>query len=107
MPAHGDVVVVESPKDDHDRPESAMTEKSPRTGHHTTDRTSTPRFLGQIGNVKTAGRGGGGLLRAKDGVDGPRRSKEEATEREPWLRVGTPSDGDISHVTQVRHYSTA
>lgn len=101
MPAHGGVDVVESPKDGHDRPESPMTEKSQRTDQHPADSASTPRFLGQIGNVKTSGRGGGGLARTKVGADGPRRSREEAAEREPWLRVGTPSDGDISHVTQV------
>lgn len=78
-----------------------MTEKSLRTGQHPAESASTPRFLGQIGNVKTSGKGGGGLVRTKVGADGPRRSGEKATEREPWLRVGTPSDGDISHVTQV------
>lgn len=79
-----------------------MTEKSLKIGSQPTDHATTPRFLGQIGNVKTLGKGGGGLVRAKVGADGPGRSREETTEREPWLRVGTPSDGDISHVTQVR-----
>lgn len=102
MPAQGDVGVVESPKDGCDRPESSMAEKSRRADHPPADRASTPRFLGHIGHVKTLGRGGGAGVRAKVDADGPRRSKEEATGREPWLRVGTPSDGDISHVTQVQ-----
>ena len=101
MPAHGGVDVVEPREGGQDRPESPMTEKFGRTNQPRTDSPSTPRFLGQIGNVKTLRSGGGGLVRTEVGADGPGRSREDATEREPWRRVGTISDGDISHVTQV------
>lgn len=96
MSAHG-VATVESLEDEH--PESTTTEKSRQKDHPPRPgEASTPRFLGKIGNVKPNGEDS--VLEKNDGSRGL-RTKDEAIERTPWLRVGQPSKGDINHVAQV------
>lgn len=102
MRAHGSV--VDPPKGNHDRPESttavetsATTGANPSPGH-----APEPRFREHIGNVKTAVKGEGGLRQAKASADGSSGGTNKAVESEPWLRVGTPSEGDLNHVAQVQ-----
>ncbi len=107
MRPHEGVGDDDPPTDNHDRPEStaaaetsATTGANPSPGH-----ASEPRFRERIGNLKTVGKGEGGLLQAKAGADGSSGGTNKAVESEPWLRVGTPSEGDINHVAQVNHPS--
>lgn len=103
MPANGGVGTVEPLMGD--RPESAMTARSPQKGHHPgPGQGSTPHFLEKIGNVKTAH---DGIVLEKNAGSNGSRTKDEATERAPWLRVGLPSAGGINHVTQVWHSQTS
>lgn len=77
-----------------------MMETSSQKGHRPRQgEASTPRFLGKIGNVKAAGEGN--VLEKNADSHGSRTTKVEETEREPWLRVGLPYEGDINHVAQV------
>lgn len=104
MNEHGGVGVVDPPNDDHDRPESKTTaEKSAKTSDGPSPGPAAPRFREHIGKLKAAIKSEGGLLKAKAGVEASRGETNKAVESEPWLRVGTPSEGDINHVAQVHH----